>query len=466
MLVVRGDLALAVPAAEKLVAALAAEWGVEPVRVRRPGELDGLAGDLRTYSMFAPGKLVVATATGALADRDAAAELMKEVEPVSVGSGAELEGGAKESALRLLQVIRLHDLDPAGASPETVLAALPDAVFGGKKAGAAEKARAELAPLLAAAVEAGLTGVGTGEASILADLVRDGLPERHLLLLVESAVAGQHPLVAALERRDAIVDAGRLEVEKGGHVAGLDRLFAELGRETGVAIAAEAARELARRTLRPEDARRGGDPTAIDADSVARLSGEFRKLASLTGGKSIGIELVEENVDDRGREDGFKIPNALADGDAAAALGEIARRVRGADDPIAERLLLFGQIAKFARDLVAVHGLIAASGVEAGVTSYPRFKERIAPALKGKLEGVASNPFSRTHEFPLQRLYLAAGRRDGARLARLPALLLETERRIKGDADDPDAALALLAVEIARCERAPASAASAGRRLR
>src|SRR6185436_3435969 len=101
----------------------------------------------------------------------------------------------------------LHDLDPAGAPAEAVLAALPDALFGSRKGGAAEEARKELVPLLTAAVEAGLSGAGELEASILADLLRDGLPERHLLVLVESAVAQRHPLVVALERRGAIADA-------------------------------------------------------------------------------------------------------------------------------------------------------------------------------------------------------------------------------------------------------------------
>ena len=82
-----------------------------------------------------------------------------------------------------------HDLIPVKAfhSVSTGYAGLLGAM-----PGAAEQARAELAPLLAAAVEGGLTGFGESEASILADLLRDGLPERHLLVLVASTNNNRH----------------------------------------------------------------------------------------------------------------------------------------------------------------------------------------------------------------------------------------------------------------------------------
>lgn len=462
ILLVAGEMTLALPEAERIAAAFAAEWGVEPVRARSAGEIAGLIDDLRTFSMFHPGKIVVATATGALADKDVAQELLDDVRKGGAfRAGGELEGGARERALRLLQVLRLHDLDPASGRAAALLDALPDALFGGKKGGGAEAARAELLPLLEAALEAGLAGVGESEASRLADLLRDGLPERHLLILVESAVAAAHPLVRALGKRGAIVDVGRLAAEKGGEVAGLDRVVAELELECGVRLDRDARAELARRTLRPEDWR-GGEKGAIDGASVGRFTAEFRKLAGLARDGRIDRATVAANVEDRGQEEVWPILDAIGDGDAAKALAAIRRRLRGAEDPLVERLSLFALIAGFARDLVQVSGAIALTAAETGVTSYPRFKERIAPALKGKLPGVASNPFARTHEFRLQRVYLAAGRRSATQLAGWPALLLETERRIKGDADDPDVALDLLVLALASSGGASAAAARGG----
>lgn len=463
ILLVKGELALALPESERIAAAFAAEWGVEPVRARSAGELAGRIDDLRTFSMFHPGKIVVAIATGALADKDVAQELLDDVRKSGAfRAGGELEGGARENALRLLQVLRLHDLDPASSTAAALLDALPDALFGGKKGGGAEAARAGLLPLLEAALEAGLAGLGESEASLLADLLRDGLPERHLLILVESAVAAAHPLVKALAKRGAIVDVGRLAAERGGEFSGLDRLFAELERETGVRIDRAARAELARRTLRPEDVRRGGEYGGVDADSIGRLAAELRKLAGLVNGRAIDRATVEANVEDRGQEEVWPILDAIGDGDAATALGAIARRLRGAEDPLVERLSLFALLANFARQVVQVSGAVRLTGVESGVSSYARFKERIAPPLKGALPGIAANPFARTKEFPLQRFYLAASRRTPDQLLTWPALLLETERRIKGDADDPDAALDLLVLALAKTGARSAAAARGG----
>jgi hypothetical protein len=144
----------------------------------------------------------------------------------------------------VLQVVRLHDLDPSGAPAESLLAALPDQLFVDKKGAEADTVRAALVPLLAAALEAGLTGIGASAVSLLADLLRDGLPERHLLVLVESAVAEAHPLVVALERRGGIADAGRLN---------------RSGRDRGSAACARSHRETgrhhSRRRVEPHAAR-------------------------------------------------------------------------------------------------------------------------------------------------------------------------------------------------------------------
>ena len=52
--------------------------------------------------------------------------------------------------------------------------------------------------------------------------------------------------------------------------------------------------------------------------------------------------------------------------------------------------------------------------------------------------------------FPIFKAYLAAGRIPAATLDSLPARVLETERRLKGDSGDPDAALAALVLALAK----------------
>ncbi len=454
---VHGDRALAEPAAVRLASALAESFGCAPQTLRRPDSLADVVADLRTFSLFADGKVIVVIESGVLADRASASELFEEIRaelPWSGGAG-DLKGGAREAALRLLQVLRLFDLDPQSAPPERLLAGLPDALLAGKagrgaraKASDADACRGALAPLLAAALEAGLRGIGQEDVSQVADLLRDGLPDRQVLVLVESAVAEDHPLLAALERRGAVVAAGRLSSER-GRFGGLAPLVAELERETGAAIERAALDELAHRTLRAEGGR-GAAVVGVDADSAARFGGEYRKLAALSGGGRIGLALVEQSVEDRGDEDVWKILDAIGEGRSEEALSRLQRRLAGADDPILERLSFFSLLAAFCRHLIAVRGAQQLAGVAGGERDFNRFKQRTASALQGKLPGLAKNPLAGLKEYRLFKAYVAAQRLTPAQLARLPERVLETERRLKGDSGDPEAALAELVLELAR----------------
>jgi DNA polymerase III delta subunit len=453
---VAGDRPLAEPAALRLAAGLAATLGVEPVPLRHPEDLAGVVQDLRTYSLFATGKIVVAIESGVLADREAAAGLLAaaRAELPFTGGPEALVGRARDAALALLRVLRLFDLEGGAEAPERHLARLPDALFGaarsrGRRAAAetGEDPRAALVPLLAAAAAAGLRGVGETEVSLVADLLRDGLPAGHALVLVESAVAEGHPIVETLRSRGALLEAGWLEAERGGRVAGLDRLVVELQRETGARIDREAAQELARRTLRSAG-RRGGEGE-IDADSTERFGAEFRKLAALSGEAPIAAGLVRDQVEDRGEEDVWQILDAVATGEAGTALARLERRLAGAEDPALERLAVFGLLAAFARQVVALRGAARATGVRGGEASYPRFKAALAPELQGAIDGIAKNPLAGIHPFRLHRVYLAASRFAGEDLERLPAEVLETERRMKGDSGDAGAALAGLLLRLA-----------------
>jgi len=465
LLLVRGSRALAEPMAARLAGEIGTIWETEPQTLTHPEDLGAVLADLRTYSLFGGGKIVVAIETGVLADRDAASAMLEDVKAVLPFSGVAEDLGAagRQAARRLLQILRLHDVDPAAGPPERVLGELPGAVFG-KGKGGGEELRRQLEPLLAAALDAGLRGAGEHEASILADLLRDGAPERHLLVLVESAIAPSHPLLAALENRRAVHDAGELSSEKGGRIGGLDRLLEELERETGAAMRRDAAAELARRTLRGVEDR--GTSSAVDADSAARFAAEYRKLASLGAGGRIDRPLVEDNVEDRGQEEVFPILDAIGAGKAAEAWAKVSRRLAGADDAIGERLALFGLLASFARRLVATGGAIVATGARRGESSFPRFKSSVAPMLQGEIDGVAKNPISGFKPFYLYKLYLAASRFPSSELATLPAKVLAAERRLKGDSDDPDSALAELVLSLSKPDVSSGPAAGAGNRKR
>lgn len=452
-----GSRVLAEPAGLRLAEALGKALGSTPQIVRRPDEIADVAADLRTFSLFADGKVVAVVESGVFADRATAAALFEEVRRELPWSGGpeDLSGRARDAATRLLQVLRLFDVDPAVLGPERALAALPEALFsgkstrgGGKGKPGSEEVRAGLVPLLAAAVGSGLRGLGESAESLVADLVRDGLPDRHALILIESAVAVGHPVVEALTRRESVAFAGEITAEK-GRFEGLQALAGELERETGAGIERAALEALAKRTLRSEEANFGGKKE-IDADSTARFAGEYRKLAALSGGAAIRLALVEQNIEDRGQEDVFQILEAIGTGRAAEALVRLERHLGSAEDPLATRLMFFGLLASFCRQLVAIRGIAAAAGVPAGERDYGRFKARWAEKIQGEVPGLAKNPLAGLHAFRLHKSYLAAGRIPPATLDALPALVLETERGLKGDSGDPDAALAALVLALAK----------------
>ena len=350
---VAGDRVLAEPAAIQLGQALGKSVGCEPEIHRRPADLGSVLADLKTYSLFAPAKVVVVVESSVLADSGAAADLLDEaVEALPVGrETVELSTAERRAAGRLLQTLRLFQIDPATAAPEEVLSSLPPwALKGGTRYRQAhgnrprgprqvEEVRAQLAELLDAALSSGLRGWADTDVGELADAVERGLPDGHALVLAESAVAKQHPLVETLQAQDALVAVGRVAVAKGGGWQGVELLSGELQRETGVGIAGPALQELARRTIVRSTAR-GSGPDAVDADSTARFAAEYRKLATMVSGDSIDRQLVEATVEDRGDEDAWKILDAIGAGDLQDALHRMHRLLSSAEDPIAARLVV------------------------------------------------------------------------------------------------------------------------------
>jgi hypothetical protein len=313
-----------------------------------------------------------------------------------------------------------------------------------------EELRTSLAGLLDAARREEIQGTGEGDLAELSEVVRGGLPGGHALVLAESAVAADHPLVRLLEERGAALALGRVGSDRGSW-QGLDLLAGELERQTGAAITSDALTELARRTLRQENDNRGRTTGGVDSDSTARFAGEYRKLANLldkgTSGK-IDRKLVEQSVEDRGEEDVWQLLDAIAAGRGGEALDRQSRLLGGAEDLLAARLSFFSLLSSFCRQLVAVRGMMRVARVPAGEANYARFKSQHAPGLQSEIPTGGKNPLAGLHPFRLHRAYLAACRLPEPLLARLPADLLETELQLKGESGEADVALARLVARL------------------
>jgi DNA polymerase-3 subunit delta len=459
---VAGDRVLAEPAAIRIGQTLGESVGCAPEVHRRPTDLGLILADLKTYSLFAPAKVVVVIESSVLADSGAAADLLDEtVEALPIGTeAAELSGVERRAAGRLLQTLRLFQIDAEAGAPEEALSSLPPwALKGGIRYRKAhgnrprgpkqvEELKAQLAELLHAALTSGLRGWAETDVGEIAEAAEKGLPEGHTLVLAESAVAKQHPLVETLEAQGVLAAVGGVEVAKGGGWQGLELLAAELQRETGVSMASSVLQELARRTIMRSTAR-GSGAEAVDADSTARFAAEYRKLATMASGDTIDRQLVEATVEDRGDEDAWKILDAIGAGDLRDALSRVRRLLGSAEDPIAARLSFFSLVASFGRQLAAVSALLDSTGVSKNETSYPRFKTQIAPTLQSDSADGLKSPVAKLHPYRLFRVYQTACRVPASELADIPSRILQTELRLKGESSEPDAALTALVCDLA-----------------
>ena len=447
---VSGEPVLAEGAAHRIADALAKPHGAHVESHRRPSDLGSLLADLRTYSLFGGGKVSLVIDSAVLSDRRAAAYLIDQAaEVLPVDASLELSGTTRPAAGRLLQVCRFFALQPGATPARQTIDALPPWAFeGATVAGARGKAakkrtkaqveelKAGLAALLEAAVRDGVEGFAESDAVELASIAESGLPPGHHLVLCEAAIADDHPLVKRLRAEQALLALVQVDADRSGKWQGLDELRAELERETSISMSDRALDELARRTLRKRSDR---GATGTDPDSTARFAGEYRKLVSLSEGKTIEVELVEQAVEDRGEEDVWALLDAIGAGRLAEALGRLRRYVDSAEDPMQARLAFFGQLASLCRQLTAVAGMVEVAGVTPGERNYNRFKDHQAPKLQA---GVGDfKPLADLHPYRLHRAYLAAGRIGAPILHGLPARVLETELRLKGESGDPDAAL-------------------------
>ncbi len=389
--------------------------------------------------------MVVAIDTAILADKAAAASLIDTAvdDPVSDPTD-DLNRRQRWGATRLYTALKMFGIDPFVGTAQDVIAGLPDSALKGAsgRIGAARvnERREQLALLLEAAREQDVEAYTEAVGERLVEVLEKGFPEKHHLILVESTVAEDHPLVEQLEQRDAVIRVGEISADRSGAWAGVDKLARTLAQETGVEVEPAALRALAERTLK----RRARDRTgAVDEASAERFAAEYRKLAGLAEGM-IGRELVEGNVADRGDQDVFQILDAVGQGDVRTALQRYTRYQDAAEDPIASRLGFLSQLATFCRHLLWVDVRLQETGIERGV-AYPQFKQRLASKLAAK-DGVGE--LAGIHAFRLHKAYLAAGRLRPGQAARLPAKVLLAEQRIKGESRSPDLALEVLVAEV------------------
>ena len=472
---VTGEQVVAMKAATRIAGALAAGSGCEVAVYRRPAELRPILADLLTFSLFDPAKVTLVSDSAIFADKTAAADLIDDATaalPVSPGSA--LSSAGKEAAGRLLQALRLFSLPADAGAPDEVVASLPASALDGgarhrrrSRRRRTKKQKAELvgdlAGLLEAARAEGLVGWSDSDLAELGRIVESALPEGHALVFAERRADPAHPLVQRLVAKKTMFDVGGMEFDRRGGVRGLDAVVAELESETGVGIDRGAVQELARRTLRkPEERGESG----VDADSAARLAGEYRKMADTVRDRAGRIDrsTVEEMVADRGDQDVFQLMDAIADQRPAQAITQLRRRLDGAADRNAERFRFFGLFANFCQQLAAAHGAAVSLDLPPE-RNFNRFKTHVLPKLTAEMPGGASNPLARVHPFRVFRIYQAASaRRDPASsraIASLPWQILQTEVRLKGGTADGDTAVEALVATVAG-----AGAAQQGERAR
>ena len=353
---VHGDLVLAEPAAARLAAALAERAGCAVESHRRPADLLPLLADLRTYSLFASGKVLLVIDSAALADRNAAAELLADAqEALPVDPARPLAARERQAASRLLQALRLFAIDPERGSAEEAIERLPRG--GRRRRGGegkkrarkpAEELRGQLAALLEAARREGLQGWGESALAELVAVVQGGLPPGHALVLAERTVAASHPLVRLLAERGALARVGEVEAGRDGAWEGAELLAEELARQTGVG---DRARRPGR--ARPPHAAAGERLAARGARRRRRLDRALRRRvpqarrdgARRRRRRASSAGWCEEAVEDRGEEDVWQLLDAAGAGRAGEALERLRRLVGAAEDPQGARLAFFSLFA-------------------------------------------------------------------------------------------------------------------------
>ncbi len=342
-----------------------------------------------------------------------------------------VDGGAASSParratprLRLLQILRLYDLDPAAGAPERALGRrFPDGLLSDGKG---EGCRRGAAPPTRAAPRRGGRGGPARHGR------ERGLAGRRPAARRPAAAAtswswsrAQSPTGIRWSKRSsgaAVLEAGRSRLGEGsGAYRGPRRRSpTSSSARPGSRLRTDAASRARAAHAAAARIGIGRGRGSVDADSTARFSAEYRKLASLVRRREASTSL------DRARQRrGSRRGGGLADPRRARrrarrdeALAKIRRRVAGAEDPLAERLYVLRPPLRIRaagrwpwRERSRQRALGAARA------SFETFKNRVAPALQKALTEAGLGALAKLHPFRLHKAYLAAARFPAERLS-------------------------------------------------
>ena len=349
-------------------------------------------------SLFADGKVVAVVESGVFADRTTAATLFEEIRqqlPWSGGAG-QLTGKARDAATRLLQVLRLFDVDPAAVGPERAMAALPGgaarrerrrAVAARRKGRTSRSCAPGSCRCSTPATPRVSSGLGDSAASLVADLVRDGLPDRHALILIESAVAPGPSGAGAAHPPRAVAFAGEITAGKGGlrrpagageRARARDRSGNRPHRSRGAGEAnSRVSRRASARAGRSTRTRRRALPASTASSPRSRAARRSRPPWSNQNSKIAGRRTLSRS----------STRSATAGRGSAREAGALPRQrrrpARGAPDVLRQARRVSAAHRRRPRQSPRRCASRAASA------RYGRFSTQLAPKLQGEVPGLA-----------------------------------------------------------------------------
>ena len=113
----------------------------------------------------------------------------------------------------------------------------------------------------------------------------------------------------------------------------------------------------------------------------------------------------------------------------------------------------FALLAGFARQLTLLSTLTDELDILRRPPSYPQFKNQIAPRLQADLPDGRPSPVAGLHPYRLYRAFSVACRVPSRTVRDLPAKVLETELRLKGESGQPEVALSNFVCELTLAAR-------------
>lgn len=255
------------------------------------------------------------------------------------------------------------------------------------------------------------------EASVLAELIEEGIPGNLVLLFTASTVDSRKRVVKLIRDKGALVDLSA-ERERSGALtrATIEQVIQRVAQSHGKRIDS-AARELLARRAGPE---------------ASLLAGEVEKLCLYVGER----EAVSESdarlvVRDMAESWVFDLTAALAARDAAKALPVLRGLFEQGEPP----LRLIGMIARELRLLLVARECLESSlrGKWSQGLRFDAFQTRVLPAIDEGTRGA----FGNAHPFVLFRRFQDAQKIDARSLRQALVDLAGLDLRLKSAPNDP-----------------------------